>query len=87
MERELKATVAEQDRRAEVAVELKAARDRENRAAHAKTWRTCKQLTATCDELEETREKLKASNLALLESQKRARGLAQKIITRERQQS
>eukprot|EP00965_Chrysotila_dentata_P163894 5410484-Pleurochrysis_carterae.AAC.1 len=87
MERQLTTTVAEQDRRAEVAAELKAARDRENRAALAKTYRAGKALVEARDELDKTKAKLKESNLLLFESEKRARGLAQKLLCRDRQKS
>eukprot|EP00965_Chrysotila_dentata_P173200 5716601-Pleurochrysis_carterae.AAC.1 len=65
MERQLTTTVAEQNRRAEVAAELKMKRDHDNNKACAKLYRTGKQLSATQSELEEAREKLKESNLAL----------------------
>eukprot|EP00965_Chrysotila_dentata_P059258 1967203-Pleurochrysis_carterae.AAC.1 len=87
MERQLKGAVAEQERKEEVAsAQLKTRRDRENRAASSKAYRAGKELSKVDKELECTKETLKASNLALSESEKRARGLAQKIITRDRQQ-
>eukprot|EP00965_Chrysotila_dentata_P084324 2784668-Pleurochrysis_carterae.AAC.1 len=84
MEQKLKATVAEQDRREEVAAELKAKRDHDLNKHCAKAYRAGKQLSAAQEELTEANERLKASNLALFESQKLARGLAQKLISRDR---
>eukprot|EP00965_Chrysotila_dentata_P128085 4235562-Pleurochrysis_carterae.AAC.1 len=84
---QLKSTKAEQKRKEEVAAELKTRRDRENRAASSKAYRTDKELSKVSKELADMKKKLKTSNLALSESGKRARGLAQKFITRDRQQS
>eukprot|EP00965_Chrysotila_dentata_P005606 184500-Pleurochrysis_carterae.AAC.2 len=74
IERRLTTTVAEQGRRAE------------NRAAKAKHYRDGKELDAARQEPNDTKAHLKATNLKWQEAAKRARGLAQKLITRDRQQ-
>eukprot|EP00965_Chrysotila_dentata_P157875 5216301-Pleurochrysis_carterae.AAC.1 len=59
-------------------------RDHDNNKACAKLYRTGKQLSAMQSELEEAREKLKESNLALYQPEKLARGLIQKLMARDR---
>eukprot|EP00965_Chrysotila_dentata_P179902 5939895-Pleurochrysis_carterae.AAC.3 len=84
MERRLATTVAEQARREEVAAGLKKLRDQDLRKCAAKMYRKNKELVQTQEELNKTKKQLKASNWALFESEKLARGLAQKLILRDR---
>eukprot|EP00965_Chrysotila_dentata_P241324 6204208-Pleurochrysis_carterae.AAC.1 len=52
----------------------------------AKVTAELKALSATRSKLDETKEKLKATNLLLHESEKHARGLAKKLMTQHKQQ-
>eukprot|EP00965_Chrysotila_dentata_P110958 3667246-Pleurochrysis_carterae.AAC.2 len=76
MERRLTTTVAAQNRRTEVAAELKIERDRDNRAAKAIHYRAGKELDAARQELNDTKAQLKAINLKLHKAEKRACGFA-----------
>eukprot|EP00965_Chrysotila_dentata_P023340 773417-Pleurochrysis_carterae.AAC.1 len=79
MDGQLKATVAEQDRRAVVAEELKTKRGQDLRKHCVMAYKKSKKLAETRDQLHETQEKFKKKELELFESEKRARGLTQKL--------
>eukprot|EP00965_Chrysotila_dentata_P110704 3657832-Pleurochrysis_carterae.AAC.3 len=85
IERQLTTTVAEQNRRAEVAAELKgparprAARCMREDVPHRQGASLVRRRASWM------RRERSATNLALYESKKRAKGLVQKLITRDRQ--
>eukprot|EP00965_Chrysotila_dentata_P149097 4924411-Pleurochrysis_carterae.AAC.2 len=83
VDRSQEAAAAEFQRREQVAAELKLISDQDLRKAYNKYYKVEKAMKQALVELRAARQKLKQANAALHESEKKARGLATKLLVHE----